>query len=138
MKVPSPIALLLRQPWFALLARVLLTCAYWTSGFGKLLDFSGATTEAAALALPHPPIVAAATIAVQLLGSVAVISGRAAWLGAGALGVFTLAASVIAHAFWRVEGIEAAHQLATFLEHLGLIGGFMLAVIMLERERGTR
>lgn len=135
---PAPIAALLAQPWFGVIARVLLTCAFWWSGLAKLSDFAGATAEAAGLGLPMPALVAASTITVQLLGSIAIIAGRFVWLGAGALGIFTLAATLIAHAFWRSTGVEAAHQFTTFLEHLGLIGGFMLAAILLDGRRTRR
>ena len=72
---------------------------------------------------------------VAIGGSLAIILRRGAWLGAGALGVFTLLATVVAHGFWRFEGIERAHQFNTFLEHIGLIGGFLLAAILIDARR---
>lgn len=127
---PRWIAAILAAPTTALLARVLLTCAFWSSGIAKLIDYQGAVAEVAGLGIPQPQVTAALVIAVQLLGSAAIVFGRFAWLGAGALGMFTLAATLIAHAFWRAPPAEAAHQMATFMEHLGLIGGLMLAAIL--------
>ena len=75
-------------------------------------------------------LVVAATVAVQLGGSIALILGRAGWLAAGALGVFTALATLIAHPYWTVaDPVERFHAMNTFLEHIGLIGGFMLAIL---------
>jgi uncharacterized membrane protein YphA (DoxX/SURF4 family) len=131
---PAPVARLLEAPWLALVARVLLTSAYWWGGFAKLGDFRGAVAEAAAFGLPAPALVAAITVALEVGASLAIIVGRGTWLAAGALGVFTLIASCLANAFWTMQGIERFHALNSFLEHLGLIGGLMLAA-MLDRGK---
>ena len=133
---PAPIATLLKAPALSILARVLLTLPYWWSGLSKITDLSGALGEAAHFGLKPAWLVVAATVLVQLGGSAAVIFGRASWLGAGALGVFTALATLIAHPYWTVaDPVERFHALNAFLEHIGLIGGFMLAAILLERDR---
>jgi transmembrane protein len=128
---PAPIATLLGQRWFAAAATALLTLPYWTSGIAKLLDFEGALGEAAHFGLELPWVTVAATILVQLGGSALLILGSWAWLGAGALGVFTALATVIAHPFWQVaDPVARFHERNTFLEHAPLIGGLMLAAII--------
>jgi transmembrane protein len=130
---PAPIASLLRQPWLSLVARLALTLAYWWSGIAKAADFSGALGEASHFGLEPAWLVAASTILVQLGGSALVILGRAAWLGAGALAVFTAIATLIAHSFWTVgDPMERFHEMNTFLEHIALIGGLILAAILAE------
>lgn len=109
-------------------ARVLLTCAFWWSGVVKLTHFDAAVDETSALGVPWPALAAAATIVVQLVGSALVIADRGAWLGAGALAGFTLIATLLAHPFWSAAGGAAGRNLMTFLEHLGLIGGFLLVM----------
>lgn len=132
---PQPIARLLRAPRFATLAAVLLTLPYWTSGVAKLFDLGGALGEARHFGLEPAALVVALTIAVQIGGSLLVILGRRAWLGAGALGVFTAAATLIAHPFWQVaDPMARFHKRNTFLEHVGLIGGLMLAAVLQERQ----
>lgn len=136
MTTPAPIATLLRAPTFGVLARAVLTLPYWWSGIAKLANLKGALAEASGLGLKPAVLVVGATIAVQLGGSVALILGRLGWLAAGALGVFTALATLIAHPYWTVaDPTEHFHALNTFLEHIGLIGGFMLAAILVERER---
>src|SRR5258705_1876892 len=124
------IGLLLRAPSTAAAARVVLWLPFWWSGLTKLLDFSGGTAEMAALGLEPAWLLNALTIFVQLGGSLLVILNRWTWLGAGALGVFTALATVLAHQFWTLDGVERARELNTFLEHLAIIAGFVLVAMI--------
>ena len=136
METPAPISSLLRSSAFGLFARAVLTLPYWWSGIAKLTDLNGALAEAAHFGLKPAWLVVAATVLVQLGGSIALILGKAGWLAAGALGVFTAFATLVAHPYWTVaDPVERFHALNTFLEHIGLIGGFMLAAILIEREK---
>lgn len=131
MSAPAPIARLLGDHRFAILAATLLTLPYWTSGIAKLFDLGGALGEARHFGLEPAALVVALTIMVQIGGSLLIILGRQAWLGAGALGVFTAAATLIAHPFWQVaDPMARFHERNTFLEHVGLIGGLMLAATL--------
>jgi uncharacterized membrane protein YphA (DoxX/SURF4 family) len=134
---PTAIAALLDWPVFGLLMRALLTLPYWWSGLSKLGDLQAAVAEAQHFDLHPSWLVVLATIAVQIGASALLVIGRMAWLGAGALGVFTLAATFIAHAFWTLDDPQARlHDFNTFLEHLGLIGGLALAAI--QAHHGAR
>jgi uncharacterized membrane protein YphA (DoxX/SURF4 family) len=136
METPAPISSLLRSSAFGVLARAVLTLPYWFAGLYKLTHLPDALAEAAHFGLQPAWLVVAATVIVQLGGSLLLILGRAGWLAAGALGVFTALATLIAHPFWTVvDPMERFHALNTFLEHIGLIGGFMLAAILVEREK---
>lgn len=139
MNTPKPIAALLGHPAFGPVARAVLTLPYWYGGLYKLTHLPDALGEAAHFGLKPAALVVAATIAVQLGGSLLLILGRLSWLAAGALAVFTALATLIAHPFWTVEDPMARfHATNTFLEHIGLIGGIMLAAALVERERAGR
>jgi transmembrane protein len=124
------IGLFLQAPATAATARIVLCLPFWWSGLTKLLDFSGGTAEMTALGLEPAWLFNALTIFVQLGGSLLVILNRWTWLGAGALGVFTALATVLAHQFWTLDGIERARELNTFLEHLAIIAGFVLVAMI--------
>ena len=111
--------------WFV---RAALCLAFVYSGIAKLVDWPGALAEQTHFGLEPAALFAVATVLVQLGGSALVLfaRGRKAALGAIALAVFTLAATLIAHAFWREQGIDRFRDLNAFLEHVGLIGGFVL------------
>lgn len=136
MGTPAPIASLLASAWFGLFARACLTLPYWSSGVMKLLDLPGAMAEARHFALEPAALAVGATILIQLGASLLLILGRQAWLAAGALGVFTAAATLIAHPFWTLaDPVARFHDRNTFLEHVGLAGGLMLAAILAEGGR---
>jgi uncharacterized membrane protein YphA (DoxX/SURF4 family) len=133
---PAPIATLLANRRFAAAAATLLTLPYWASALAKLADWNGAVAEAGHFGLQPAVAVAALTIFAQLGGSLLVITRRQAWLGAGALGVFTALATLIAHPFWTVaDPIARFHERNSFLEHAGLIGGLILAAIVQEKTQ---
>ena len=107
-----------------------LCAAYLQGGFNKLLDYPGAVAEAVHFGLPAPGLTAAATIAVELLASALILSGRLRWLGALALCAFTLAATFIANRYWALPpGQERFMAANAFYEHLGLAGAFLLLAL---------
>ncbi|MGV8985884.1 MAG: DoxX family protein [Cypionkella sp.] len=132
MDTPVWVRVILESKASHLVARILLTAAFWTSGLMKLADFNGTVAETAQFGLPMPVLVAAATIVVQLAGSALVIANRLTWLGAGALGVFTFLAALVADPFWSATA--PPHAFATFTEHLGIIAGFVLVSILSLRK----
>jgi uncharacterized membrane protein YphA (DoxX/SURF4 family) len=128
---PVLIADLLDARWLARVGAILLTCPFWLSGIAKLADLRGAREEARQLGLRPEWLVVAATVLVQVGGSALVISGAMAWLGAGALAVFTATATLIAHRFWRLA--DAAARLPArniFMTNVGLIGGLIVIAIL--------
>lgn len=131
------ISRLLAHPMTAMLARLALVSPYLSSALFKLLDFQAAVQEAAGLGFGSPMFVATATIATQVLGSALFLTHRFCWLGAGMLAIFTAIATLIAHGFWRFEGLEQARQLATFLEHIALIGGLAIAAVLIHARRAS-
>jgi transmembrane protein len=114
-------------------ARVLLTFPFWASGLTKLLDFSGGMAEMSQFGLEPAWFFNALTIFVQLTGSALIIAKRGTWLGAGALGVFTVLTIPLVHAFWRLEGEEAIRAVHTAGEHLGMIGALVLVSVLARR-----
>jgi transmembrane protein len=126
---------LLSRPWAALLARVLLTFPFWFSGIVKLLDFNGTLGEMRHFNLAPAALFGVLVIAVQLLGSLSIIMRRAAWLGSGALIVFTLLTIPVAHAFWKESGDMAFLDAMFVVEHVGLIGGLLFAAVFCAQPR---
>lgn len=119
------------EPALDALARGGLCLAYVYSGVAKLLDFPAALAEQTHFGLRPPLPFALATIAVQLGGSAAVLfgQGRVRAFGALALAGFTVLATLFGHAFWTQKGLERFHNLNSFLEHVGLVGGFLLSAL---------
>lgn len=119
--------------WF--LARLLLVGAYLIGGIAKLTDWNAAVAEQAHFGMTPPALWAGLTIAVEVIGPLLILIGRLVWLGAGMLGVFTLLAAFAANAFWTMQGDARFMATNAFLEHVGLVGGFILAALVAEHAR---
>ena len=129
---PRWVADVLSWSWTWRLARAALASAYLIGGVSKLLDFPAAVAEQEHFGLHPAWLCAALTIAVEIGGSLLVVTGRLVWLGAGGLGVLTAIAMLVANNFWSMTGQDRFMALNTFFEHLGLIAGFVLVSIRAE------
>jgi uncharacterized membrane protein YphA (DoxX/SURF4 family) len=109
-----------------LAARLCLGAVFIYSGATKLFDWNGTLAEFGGLGLPMVPAAAALTIAVQLVAGLGVALGWQTRAMAMALALFTIAATLVGHRFWTMSGIEFQHQFTTALEHLAIVGGFVL------------
>lgn len=120
--------------WTGFLARLALVSAYLLGGIVKASDWNAAVAEQAHFGMSPPALWAGLTVAVELIGPLLILSGRFVWLGAGMLGVFTLLAAITANAFWAMAPGPARFMATNaFFEHLGLIGGFVLAALIARR-----
>ena len=111
------------------LARACLAAVFLYSGQDKLRRWQADVKEVADLGLPWPRFFAAATIATQLLGGLAVLIGIGVVWGAAILALFTLAATALGHPFWRLHGDRAGQEFTTSLEHLAIVGGLLLLIV---------
>ncbi|OUL98374.1 DoxX family protein [Variovorax sp. JS1663] len=119
--------------WIALL---LLCAAYLQGGLQKALDFPAAIAEMNHFGLAPAAPMAIAVIVLELGAAALILTGRLRWLGALALGLFTLMATFVALRFWEMPSGQARFMAANaFFEHLGLVGGFLLVAWQDLRER---
>lgn len=122
----NPVSAITSATWFGYLARIVLTFGFWGSGLSKLIDFQGGVAEMAHFGLEPAVAFNIATIITQLVGSALVILNRWTWLGAGALGVFTVLTIPIAHNFWAMEEPFKTMEFHVVMEHITVIGGLMV------------
>ena len=79
------------------------------------------------------------TLPTKLGGSALAILNGMTWLGAGALGIFTVFATFLGHRFWEFGGAERATKLNSFLEHVTISTAFILVTgIAVRDERMAR
>ena len=109
--------------WIALLG---LCAAYLQGGIVKLTDLNSAIAEMNHFGVSPAMPFAIAVSALELVASVAILTGYGRWLGALALGAFTVAASFMANRYWELGSAERFATENSFYEHLGLAGGFLL------------
>jgi putative oxidoreductase len=107
--------------------RVLLALIFMVSGFAKLTDLSGTAGYIASAGLPLASSLALGAGLLELGGGLALALGwRVRW-AALALGVFTLAAGVLFHAYWSAPADQAYLQQLMFMKNLAIAGGLFLA-----------
>lgn len=123
------VASALDSRWLWLLARLLLSVVFLSSGLAKLIDFEGGMAEMGKAGLSPEWLFNLATIAVLLGGSLLLLLDRMVWLGAGVLAVFLVLTIVIVHRFWALPEAQAMPALYVALEHVSVIGGLMAAAI---------
>jgi len=122
--------------WLALLA---LCAAYLQGGFNKASDFAGAVAEMQHFGLSPAAPLALAVIVVELGASLLILAAFYRWVGALMLAGFTLFATFTANRFWEMAPPERFMAANSFFEHIGLIGGFLLAAWHdLQRQPGVR
>lgn len=109
-----------------IIARVCLAAIFVYSGVDKFLNWQGVIAECKAFKLPFLRFVAAATIALHIIGGLCLIFGIAVFPVALALAAFTFLATLLAHNFWTQKGETFGRELTTALEHLGIVGGLIL------------
>jgi transmembrane protein len=135
--MPNLIACLLDQSWFAVVARIVLTFAFWGSGLDKLIHFDNGVAEMASLGFAQPTLINILTVVTQLGGSLLIIFNRWTWFGAGALAVFTALTIPLVHNFWAKQGPEAIQAFHTATEHISVIGALMIVSILSRRTGGA-
>jgi putative oxidoreductase len=128
MALESTLSDLTAKGYAPLVARTCLSAVYLYSSITKLIDIPAGLAEVTALGMPVPGLFLALTILVQLGGGLMILVGLWTRLAAFALLGFTVIATAIAHNPSGLEGPEFQRQLTTSLEHLAIVGGFILLI----------
>lgn len=111
-----------------LVGRLCLAAIFLWSGVGKIGGFGGFADNLASQGLPVPTLAALVGIVLEAGGSALVMLGLFTRPAAAGLILFTIAATLIAHDYWALEGPERSIQQIQFMKNLGLIGGFLLLI----------
>jgi putative oxidoreductase len=67
-------------------------------------------------------------VAAEILGGASVALGIFPAIGALALAVFTVGASLLYHNFWAMQGEERASHLNSFVSNFALVGAFLIVI----------
>ena len=109
----------------ALLSRLLLAALFLPAGIGKITGFAGTVGYIASVGLPMPTVAAVVAIAVEVLGSLALIVGFGTRWAAVALALFTLGASFFFHNYWALPAEQQFMQQLLFMKNVGVTGGLL-------------
>lgn len=114
------------QAPLTLAGRLLLAALFLPAGLGKIAGFAGTAGYIASKGLPLPELGAVIAIAVEVLGSLALIAGFGTRIAALVLAGFTLVASFIFHNYWGVPADQAFVQQLMFFKNIGVVGGLLI------------
>jgi putative oxidoreductase len=113
----------------SLLGRIMLCAIFLSSTFAnKIPNFRETVSSMRAERVPAPEAALTGAIIFLILGSVLVIVGFQARIGAGLLFIFLVLATYFFHDFWHMPPAYFENQVAHSLKNLGL-GGAMLFII---------
>ena len=109
----------------ALVGRILMAWFFIIPGFGKLTGFAGAVGYAQSAGMPMPEVGVAVGLAIEILGGLALLVGFKTRYAAALLAFFTLVATVIFHAYWKVpaEAVQVTQLL--FNKNIAIVGGLL-------------
>ena len=102
-----------------LIGRILLALIFIISGLGKLANPAGTAGFMESMGVPG--ILVWPTLALEILGGIALVIGFQTRIAAFALAVFSIAAAVIFH-----HDFADQMQMIMFLKNLSIAGGLLL------------
>lgn len=109
----------------ALAGRVLLAYLFIPAGIGKITGFAGTVGYISSVGLPAPTLAAAVAAIVEIVAGFAILLGFGTRIAALALALFTVAASLIFHAYWSVPADQQMIQSLLFGKNIAVVGGLL-------------
>jgi putative oxidoreductase len=114
----------------AVLGRVMLSTIFLLSAAGnKIPNFSGVAKVMASQGVPAPRFMLVGAIVFLIVGSLSVIVGYKARIGATLLLIFLVLATYFFHDFWKETDPKAVQdQMIQFMKNLSMMGAMLLIV----------
>ena len=110
-------------------ARVSIALIFFMSAVAnKIPNFSGVVQYMTGAGVPQPQIALVGAIIFLIAGSISIILGYKARIGAALLLIFLVLATYYFHDFWTFEGQERQQQLIQFMKNLSLMGTMLLLI----------
>ena len=112
----------------ALIGRILLALIFVNAGFHKIGGFEGTVGAIASKGLPMPQVLAALTVALELLGGIMLIAGyKVRWV-AIAFFLWLIPTTFLFHKFWGIDAAQVQNQMNHFMKNVSIMGGMLLLV----------
>ena len=111
------------------LGRLLLCTIFFMAAVGnKIPHFSQVAKVMESVGIPAPQFMLVGAIVFLIVGSVSVIVGYQARIGATLLLVFLVLATYYFHAFWKLEGQAQQDQMIQFMKNLSMMGAMLFII----------
>ncbi len=109
----------------SLVGRLLLAFLFLPAGIGKVTGFAGTVGYISSVGLPMPQIAAVLALTIEILGSIALITGFGTRIAALLLALFTLVASFFFHSYWAAPADQQLIQQLLFFKNIAIVGGLL-------------
>lgn len=111
-------------------ARIAMAILFLWGGAMKLLGYAGFISYLQSLGVPYVHVLAPVAIAIELLGSIALVFGVRTRAVAFALAVYVIVTAVFGHDFWNVTQAALQQDAANhFWKNVAIAGGFLLLMV---------
>lgn len=111
------------QGTVSVLGRTMIATIFFMSVVGnKIPHFNAVAAVMASAGIPQPQIMLVGAIVFLVVGSVSIIVGYQATIGAGLLFVFLALATYYFHDFWKLTGADQQDQMIHFMKNLSMMG----------------
>jgi len=111
-------------------ARIALAVLFLWGGAMKLMGFAGFVAWLQARGVPYPQVAGPVAIAIELLGSLALVFGIRMRAVGFAMAVYVVLTAVLGHDFWNVTQAAQQQEAAIqFWKNLAIAGGFLLLMV---------
>jgi putative oxidoreductase len=112
-----------------LVARLFLVAEFLVAVNGKITDWSGQASYMASRGMHFVAPLLAAALAIELVGSICLITGFRARAAAATLCIYLGIVSVQLHDFWNRTGNSAGANQTEFFKNLGMMGGLLMVAV---------
>jgi len=107
-------------------ARLLLVLEFVIALNGKISGWAGQEAYMASHGLRFVPVLLGAALAIELLGSICLVTGFGARTAAATMFVYLAIVSVELHDFWNRSGNAGGMLKTEFFKNMGIMGGLLL------------
>jgi putative oxidoreductase len=115
------------KEWGPLVGRILIATLFLMSGIGKIPGWEGTAHYMAAKGVPMVTVALALTILIEIGGSLMIIAGFKARIGAAALFLWMIPVTLMMHDFWNMaDAMQARIQMIMFNKNVALMGTMLL------------
>jgi putative oxidoreductase len=108
-----------------LIGRILLVLIFLQSGIGKIMNFQGTAEYMAKFGMPYTNFFLIGAIFLELVGSITVITGYYARLGAFLLVIFLIPTTLIFH-----TNFPDPNQQIHFMKNVSMFGGILVLLMV--------
>src|SRR5580704_12504031 len=111
------------------LGRLLLCTIFFMAAVGNNIPHFGDVAKVmGSVGVPAPQILLAGAIVFLIVGSLSVIAGYKARIGAALLLMFLVLASYYFHPFWKLEGPAQQDPMIHFMKNLSMMGAMLFVM----------